>query len=163
VGSEFSSSSFRSYFLEQQQPKYQYAPIRPRISTMLTSSIERTLHDSIPIFLSNTLHASKYASVGRTTKVKQCFKQCFLHGFLPTFHPTCSATYSATNSVTYSATNSVTYSATNSATYSFAYSPAYSLQNMLHATGSNTRHSLHGLLHGLLHSMLHTCFIAHAN
>ena len=45
----------------------------------------------------------------------------------------------------------------------YMFLPAYSLQNMLpnmlHATPSNIRHSLHGLLH----SMLHTCFIAHAN
>jgi hypothetical protein len=33
------------------------------------------------------------------------------------------------------------------------------LQNMLHATCLNKRHSLHDLLH----SMLYTCFIAHVN
>ncbi len=37
----------------------------------------------LPSSLSNTLHTSKYASVGRITHVKQCFKQCSLHGSLP--------------------------------------------------------------------------------
>ncbi len=46
---------------------------------MLSSSIESTRRDFSP----NSLHASNYASVGRITRVKQCFKECFLHGSLP--------------------------------------------------------------------------------
>jgi len=110
---------------------------------MLISSIESTLHGSIP----NTLHASKYASVGRITQVKQ-FKQCFLHG---SFHD------SLPNIIHGSLHGSLPSTLHDSLPNSLHGSLHGSLPNILHdSLHGSLPNSLHGSPHDSLLSILHS-------